>query len=80
VGQRGAAVSILQELQEEYHYLPRPALELVEAELGIPLSHLYRVATFYKAFSLEPRGKYYSKMNPLKIEAVIRRYASGRLG
>jgi NADH-quinone oxidoreductase subunit E len=140
-GQRGATVAVLQEIQEEYHHLPRPALEQVAVELGIPLGHLYRVATFYRAFSLEPRGKYliqvclgtachvrgglsnleklqsdlgiqpgqttpdgvftlekayclggcalgplvviggkyYSKMNPLKIETVIRRYASEQL-
>lgn len=58
VGEKGALIAVLQDLQEEYHYLPREALEQVAASLEIPLSQVLRVATFYKAFSLTPRGKY----------------------
>jgi NADH:ubiquinone oxidoreductase subunit E len=57
-GEKGALIAILQDLQEEYHYLPKEALEQVAASLEISLSQVLRVATFYKAFSLTPRGKY----------------------
>jgi len=140
-GEKGATVAILQDLQEEYHYLSPEALEQVAASLDIPLSRVLRVATFYKAFSLTPRGKYlinvclgtachvrggvrnleelqndlgiqagettqdglftlekvyclggcalgpliviggkyYSKMNPLKVEAVLKEYTGGQI-
>lgn len=57
-GDKGALVAVLQDIQEAYYYLPREALEQVATGLGIPLSQVLRVATFYKAFSLKPRGKY----------------------
>ncbi len=57
-GEKGVLIAILQDLQEEYHYLPREALAQVAVSLDIPLSQVLRVATFYKAFSLTPRGKY----------------------
>ncbi len=51
-------ISILQDLQEELNYLPREALERVAVSLGVPRSQSYHVATFYKGFSLEPRGRH----------------------
>lgn len=51
-------IEILQDIQDEYHYLPLEALMEVSKILNIPLNHIYEVATFYKAFSLEPKGKY----------------------
>jgi len=53
-----AIVAILQDIQEEFNYLPKDALKRVAKELSIPLSRILSVATFYKAFSLEPKGKY----------------------
>ena len=53
---QGFLVSILQDIQAEYNYLPREALEEVSRSVGIPLTQTYSVATFFKAFSLEPRG------------------------
>lgn len=50
-------IGILQDTQKELNYLPRGALEKVAANLKIPLSRVYAVATFFRAFSLEPRGK-----------------------
>ena len=50
-------IGILQDVQREMNYLPREALERVGAAMGIPLSRVFAVATFFKAFSLEPRGK-----------------------
>jgi len=51
-------VSILQDLQAECNYLPREGLTRVSEGLGIPLSQVYSVATFFKAFSLKPRGRH----------------------
>jgi len=50
-------ISVLQDLQLRYRYLPREALERVSTGLGVPLAKVYGVATFYKAFSLTPRGE-----------------------
>ncbi len=55
---RGQLVSILQDIQAEYRYLPKDALLQVSETMGIPASRVYDVATFFKAFSLKPRGKY----------------------
>ncbi len=51
-------VPILQDVQKELNYLPKEALNAVSYELDIPISRIYEVATFYKAFSLKPRGRY----------------------
>jgi len=51
-------VPILQDIQREYNYLPKDALEQVGEILALPLSKIYEVATFYKAFSLRPRGRH----------------------
>ena len=50
-------IMILQAIQRHYNYLPRPALEYLSEKIGIPLSKIYGVATFYSTFSLEPRGR-----------------------
>jgi NADH-quinone oxidoreductase subunit E len=51
-------VGILQQVQSELNYLPEDALHLVADGLGISIARVYAVATFYKSFSLEPRGKH----------------------
>jgi NADH-quinone oxidoreductase subunit E len=51
-------LSVLEEIQASYRYLPREALILVGEGLGLPLSQVYSVATFYNAFSLERRGRH----------------------
>lgn len=51
-------VMLLQDIQEHYNYLPRETLGLVAEKLGVPGSQVYAVATFYKVFSLEPRGRH----------------------
>ena len=56
--EQGAIVELLQTIQSEEQYLPREALERVSTNLEIPLSQLYGLATFYRAFSLKPRGKH----------------------
>src|SRR3972149_3436059 len=50
-------VDILQDIQAGIGYLPKKALEDAAHGLGLPLSRVYSVATFFKAFSLTPRGR-----------------------
>ncbi len=61
-GDRGQLVSILQDVQAEQHYLPREALDEVATLMCIPASQVYSVATFFKAFSLTPRGRHLIKV------------------
>jgi NADH:ubiquinone oxidoreductase subunit E len=56
--EKKALISILQDIQEEYNYLPQEALKIVSKTLAVPLIDIIGVATFYRAFSLEPRGKH----------------------
>lgn len=56
--QPGLLVSLLQDIQAEYRYLPKEVLIEVSERLGIPLSQVFSVATFFKAFSLKPRGRH----------------------
>jgi NADH-quinone oxidoreductase subunit E len=56
-GTKGAAIPVLQKAQEIYGYLPPEVLKHVSKELGIPLSQLYGVVTFYSQFYLAPRGR-----------------------
>ena len=58
LGKKGMVIPVLQCLQEEYGYLPRPVVEQVSKRMRIPLSKLYGVITFYAQFKLSPRGKY----------------------
>ena len=51
-------ISALEEIQGRYRYLPKEAMILVSERMGVPLSQVYSVATFYNAFSLVPRGKH----------------------
>ena len=51
-------ISILQDIQSEYRYLPEEALRHVAESLDLPLIQVYGVATFFKAFSLKPQGKH----------------------
>ena len=51
-------IAILQDIQEQERYLPKDALCRVAERLNVPLVEVYGVATFYSAFSLEPRGEH----------------------
>ena len=52
------SLAVLQEIQQEYNYLPRGALERVSERLDIDLGEIYRLATFYRTFTLRPKGEY----------------------
>jgi NADH-quinone oxidoreductase subunit E len=56
--EKKALIAILQDVQAEYNYLPREALQQVSRSVGVPLIDVIGVATFYRAFSLKPRGKH----------------------
>jgi NADH:ubiquinone oxidoreductase subunit E len=50
-------IMILQAIQREYNFLPRPALNYVATKMNVPLSQIYGIATFYGMFSLDPKGR-----------------------
>lgn len=58
VNKRGGLISIMEEIQSKYSYLPEEALRQVAEKTGRSLVDIYGVATFYKSFSLKPRGKH----------------------
>jgi NADH-quinone oxidoreductase subunit E len=55
-------ISILQEIQEVYHYLPREVFPILSKQLKMGEARIYSIATFYENFSLEPKGKYVIKV------------------
>ena len=55
-GHPSELIEVLHDIQEESHYLPEDALRAVSEKLGVPLIEVFRVANFYKAFTLVPRG------------------------
>jgi NADH-quinone oxidoreductase subunit E len=76
-------IPVLQDIQEEYHYLPKDELKVVAARLSVPLTRVYSVATFYKMFSLKPLGVHHVRVcqgttchlhgSPRLQEGVVRR-------
>lgn len=50
-------IEVLQDVQKNYGYIPKEAMQSVSQGLGIPLIEVYRVASFYRAFRLKPSGK-----------------------
>ncbi|MDD3141724.1 MAG: NAD(P)H-dependent oxidoreductase subunit E [Lachnospiraceae bacterium] len=55
-------IPIIQDIQNEYRYLPPELLSFVAKEIGINEAKAYSVATFYENFSFEPKGKYIIKV------------------
>lgn len=51
-------IEMLQDIQDEFRYISSEALEQINKQTKVPITQLYHITTFYKAFSLEPRGKY----------------------
>jgi NADH-quinone oxidoreductase subunit E len=57
-GEKRAVIPILQDLQDKLRWLAPETLEAVALELKMPPAHVYSVATFYRSFSLQPRGRH----------------------
>ncbi|MCJ7581763.1 MAG: NAD(P)H-dependent oxidoreductase subunit E [Candidatus Aminicenantes bacterium] len=57
-GKPSLLIQVLLEIQSENHWLPMEAIERISEKLEIPLSRIQHIATFYKAFSLVPRGRH----------------------
>jgi NADH-quinone oxidoreductase subunit E len=57
-----ALIGILQDVQRLENYLPLETLQYIGTKLEVPLSRVYYIATFYKSFSLEPRGRHIIKV------------------
>lgn len=52
-----SVLQILLDINQHYHYLPRESLEWVAGQVKMPISQIFSVATFFKVFSLTPRGR-----------------------
>lgn len=57
-GSEGFLIQLLLELQSEFNWIPRDAVRELSERLKIPRSQVFRIASFYKAMSLEPVGKH----------------------
>lgn len=58
----GSIISILQDTQEVYRYLPKEIFDYYAEKLGMSRARIFSIATFYENFSLEPKGKYVIKV------------------
>ena len=56
--QQGILIQLLLDIQSEFKWIPKEAILHISARLQVPISQVYRVASFYKAMSLTPRGKH----------------------
>jgi NADH-quinone oxidoreductase subunit E len=59
---KSSLIAVLQEIQNEYNYLPQEVLDYISKKMDITPSKIFSVATFYENFSLEPKGKYIIKI------------------
>jgi NADH:ubiquinone oxidoreductase subunit E len=57
-GSRESMITVLQDANKAFNYLPEPVLHRIATRLDVPYAEVYGAASFYKAFSLEPRGKH----------------------
>jgi NADH:ubiquinone oxidoreductase subunit E len=61
-GDAADLIPVLQDVQDEYNYLPKDELKEVARRLEVPLTRIFSVATFYKMFSLLPKGRHQIKV------------------
>lgn len=57
-GRKGILIQILLDIQSEFNWIPLEAMDRISKRFKIPISQVYRVASFYKAMSLTPRGRH----------------------
>lgn len=60
--EKGSLIQILLDVQHNYHWIPPAAAMLISERVDVPLTQVYRVASFYKSLSLTPRGKHLTKV------------------
>lgn len=61
-GKQSSIITVLQDVQGKYRYLPEEVLEYIAERMDISSSKIFGIATFYENFSLEPKGKYVIKV------------------
>ena len=59
---RRYALAVMQDIQRRFNFIPSEALEALAGHMGCSLAELYSMATFYKAFSLQPKGRHIIKI------------------
>ena len=57
-GQEGVLIQLLLDVQRELNWVPQEVIQRISDRLQVPLSQIYRVASFYKSMSLKPRGRH----------------------
>jgi len=57
-GEASSLIQILLDIQSEHHWLPKETLERIGEKVQVPLTRIQHIATFYKAFSLVPKGRH----------------------
>ncbi len=57
-GEASSLIQVLLDIQSEHHWLPKHVLDRISERLQVPLSRILHIATFYKAFSLVPKGRH----------------------
>ncbi len=57
-GGRGILIQALLDIQSEFNWIPPEAMDRIRKKFNIPISQIYRVASFYKAMNLTPRGRH----------------------
>ena len=57
-GEEGILIQLLLDVQRELNWVPKEAVQRISERLQVPLSQIYRVASFYKSMSLKPRGRH----------------------
>jgi len=57
-GEEGVLIQLLLDVQRELNWVPKEVVQRISERLQVPLSQIYRVASFYKSMSLKPRGRH----------------------
>ena len=78
-------IEVLQDIQKDYGYISKEAMQTVSQGLGVPIIEVYRVASFYKAFRLKPSGKHVLTMCMgtachVRSSSLLLDQATGQLG
>ncbi|TBV82690.1 MAG: NAD(P)H-dependent oxidoreductase subunit E [Desulfobulbaceae bacterium] len=60
--EKGTVLTLLQDLQQEFGYIPEAAVFWLAAQTNIPASRFYGVTTYFKQFRLKPRGRHTVKI------------------